>query len=162
MEHRVTMLRIKIASLAAEGRLIRKAENRKRKFRAANPIVAAEIAKRVATNERRLAGVQGRATRLETIEAPVFRPYYPEEVRNSLFKHRTVDVRREARCALLAYAYLKGKPYWAIEPTMKRPPNFVRVEEMARSFGGDLFVRKEFNAWVAQLTKPTEEEQKVG
>ena len=52
-----------------------------------------------------------------------------------LRSHRTCDVRREQRVALLAYGYLRGRPYQAIEFKCYEPPNWTRVFDMVRKYG---------------------------
>jgi len=62
-------------------------------------------------------------------------------LREQLYRHRTVDVRREQRASLLAYAFLRGRPLAAVEP--KRCPEHVyyrglrekRVAEIVKKFG---------------------------
>lgn len=52
-----------------------------------------------------------------------------------LKSHRTCDVRREQRAALLAYGYLRGRTYLAIERSCDEAPNWTRVCEIALKFG---------------------------
>ncbi len=55
----------------------------------------------------------------------------------SLREHRTADVRREQRAALLAYAFIRGKQYAACEkPATDNPPDLSRVRQLVEKFGG--------------------------
>lgn len=81
-----THLRVKIRSLAEEARIIRHEERR---------------ALKSATWAR---------TRQQPAELSAAEAEY-----DSLHHHRTVDVRQEARAALLAYGFLRGRPYREIE-----------------------------------------------
>lgn len=57
--------------------------------------------------------------------------------RSSLYRHRTVDVRREQRAALLAYAFLRGRSYAATEGrTAKTAPDLSRLRRLVEKFGG--------------------------
>lgn len=58
-----------------------------------------------------------------------------------LRSHRTCDVRREQRAALLAYGYLRGRAYQAIEFKCDEAPNWTRVGEIVLKFGP--FAKKE-------------------
>jgi len=86
-------------------------------------------------------------------------------LREQLYRHRTVDVRREQRASLLAYAFLRGRPLSAVEP--RRRPEHVyyrglrekRVAEIVKKFGavvhgywkpGDWEAKQaELQAWLA-------------
>lgn len=52
-----------------------------------------------------------------------------------LRSHRKHDVRREQRSALLAYGYLRGRTYLAIEAKCHEYPNWARVYELVRKYG---------------------------
>lgn len=52
-----------------------------------------------------------------------------------LRSHRTWDVRREARAALLAYGFLRGRPYKKIEAFTYDPPPFGRVVALVKKYG---------------------------
>jgi hypothetical protein len=68
------------------------------------------------------------------------------ELRSSLRFHRQHDVRREQRCAQLAYGYLRGVPMARIEPGAKTTPDWDRVRTLIKKFGPrDAFER--FDAW---------------
>lgn len=55
-------------------------------------------------------------------------------VRSSLHGHRTGIVRNEARHSQLAYGFLRGRPYVAMEQKAKTEPNWDRVENIAVRF----------------------------
>ena len=82
-------------------------------------------------------------------------------VRSSLHNHRVVDVRREARASLLAYAFLRGKPIEQGEQNPDRGTNLYleaqkRAKRIAWKFSGrqdDITFDNEFSAWVAKRPK---------
>ena len=85
-------LKMKICSLAAESKLIRKERNRK-KWKA-----------------------------------------HPK-VRESLHNHRVGVVRRESRVSLLAYGFLRGRTYRALEPEGSKPVDWRRVAQLVGKYG---------------------------
>ena len=97
-------LKIKVVSLAAEARLIRKEEKR---HRGTSP------------------------------------------TRFGLWHHRTEVVRPEARCANLAYGFLRGRPYFAMEKTCNTAPNWDRILKLAIRYGDapEAEIRARFDAW---------------
>lgn len=58
----------------------------------------------------------------------------PSTTRNSLYLHRVYDVRREQRHSLLAYGFLRNKPYDCIEQPDSREINWANVEGIALRF----------------------------
>jgi hypothetical protein len=102
-------LRVKLKALAAESRIIRGEEKRARK------------------GWRRLAQKQ---------IAPDAQAVLHAEFDN-LHRHRTFDVRVESRATLLAYAFLRGKPYATAETAGARKPPIDRVANIALRFSGD-------------------------
>lgn len=88
-----TYLKIKIVSLAAESRLIRREERRFPRGRRNHPVC------------------------------------------EGLRAHRTYDVRNEARAALLAYGYLRGRPYGAMEAKTYTSPDWTRVAALVSKYG---------------------------
>jgi hypothetical protein len=56
-------------------------------------------------------------------------------VRNGLHQHRIRDVRSEARHALLAYGFLRGRDYRRLERKAARAPDWERVQKLAEKFG---------------------------
>ncbi len=55
--------------------------------------------------------------------------------RTSLYLHRIQDVRREARSALLAYGYLRGRAYKRLENKCITPPDWKRVAQLVKKYG---------------------------
>ena len=55
--------------------------------------------------------------------------------RNGLHRHRMHEVRPEARHALLAYGFLRGRHYRALEAKAARAPDWDRVQKLAEKFG---------------------------
>ncbi len=88
-----TYLKIKLLSLAAEARIIRREEQR-----------------------------------------------WPGEhhVRTGPHEHRVLDVRREARSALLAYGFLRHRAYRTIEPKCHRAPGWKRTQQLVEVLGAGL------------------------
>ncbi len=88
-----TYLKIKLLSLAAEARIIRREEQR-----------------------------------------------WPGEhhVRTGPHEHRILDVRREARSALLAYGFLRHRAYRTIEPKCHRAPGWKRTQQLVEVLGAGL------------------------
>jgi hypothetical protein len=117
-------LKIKIVSLAAEAQLIRSAE---RKIKAKHVKWRAKVASRAGT--------------------------LPPDVFFGLKTHRTDVVRQEARCAQLAYGFLRGNVYRTMEATCHRGPNWKRVEELVKKYGeGDTRdLMQRFSAWKGAL-----------
>jgi hypothetical protein len=102
-------LRCKLKSLAAEARIIRFEEQRARK------------------GWRRLA--------LKQIAPDTQIALHGEY--DGLHRHRTHDLRIETRAALLAYAYLRGRDYRAVEnATNGRRPPVARIANIVNRFGG--------------------------
>lgn len=56
------------------------------------------------------------------------------DVRTSLHHHRVGVVRREARLALLAYGFLRGREYTTIEPAPLSQPDWTRLGNMIDRF----------------------------
>lgn len=59
-----------------------------------------------------------------------------EKLYASLRGHRVNDIRPEARCALLAYGFLRGVPYRAMEAKTRKPVDFKRLKSLVSKFGG--------------------------
>jgi len=55
--------------------------------------------------------------------------------RHGLHSHRVLDVRREARSALLAYGYLRGRKYLQLEPKCSEAPNWRRIGKLVERYG---------------------------
>lgn len=54
---------------------------------------------------------------------------------NRLRLHRVHVVRKEARAAHLAYAFLRGTPYWMVERNPRTKPDWKNVERIAYRHG---------------------------
>lgn len=81
---------------------------------------------------------------------------------SSLRGHRALVVRPEARHSLLAYGFLRGRPYKSIEYKCKVEPDWDKVYRIARRFkfygAGVLYsdqnitdFQTDFNNWRAEL-----------
>lgn len=55
----------------------------------------------------------------------------------SLREHRRAVVARAAREALLAYGFLRGRPYARLEPANSSPPDFSSIWKVAQRFAVD-------------------------
>ena len=103
-----TFLKVKIKSLAAEGRIIRKEE------------------RKALGSGRWLAKAQKPADEIE----PEYERY------NRLRHHRVHAVRDEARASLLAYGFLRGRAYSQIEGGNTPAHILAKAATMATRFGG--------------------------
>lgn len=61
------------------------------------------------------------------------------EFRAELWRHRTGDVRSEARVAHLAYGFIRGRKYEEMEAKALFPPNWERVRQLVKKFGPTMF-----------------------
>lgn len=125
-----TELKIKICTLAAEARIIRREENR--------------WAKKITYT------VVNHKTGETRTRTKLIRKDHPVAV--SLRDHRRGVVRREARSALLAYGFLRGRPYRAMEAKSYTKPEWKRVQLLAERFAGldPRDVRQKFEAWLSE------------
>lgn len=104
----LTFLRIKIKHLALEPELL-KLEMRRARARAHYKALAAA----------------GQNT-------PAYEdPWLAIELRN----HRLLEIRPEARCAQIAYGFLRGRTYRQVEAKSKRTPDWKRIAEIALKYG---------------------------
>lgn len=82
-----------------------------------------------------------RNIRLEERRALAGGTKYRDEVLYTLLRvHRILDVRSEARCALLAYGFLRGRRFDQIERPIKyrnQNPDWDRVGRMVAKFGSE-------------------------
>lgn len=126
-------LKAKVASLAAEARIIRKLEARQ-----------AERMRRAYQAERFV----------EQAEA--------HRVRKGLSAHRRGVVRSEARAAQLAMAFIRGKRYRSVEAWTHEAPRWDRVEQLVRKYAPRLAVRVEnTNQWVVPMLSDWAKEPEV-
>lgn len=122
MKTQVKALKVKIKSLAEEARIIR-LEERKALGLSSAPAAAGYVpsGKPGGPKKPRRKGPASRDPKLYL----------------SLHTHRTYDVRREQRSALLAYAFIRGKAYAGCEkPGKDNPPDLERVARLVEKFGG--------------------------
>ena len=116
-------LKVKICSLAAEARIIRRMENAERAY---------------------LRAKYGAVNR-----APGIAPDKFWGLRN----HRTIEVRREARAALLAYGFLREREWVTMEQTWHDPKETAlalsRARDLVAKYGpGDKAkLKREFAEW---------------
>ena len=75
---------------------------------------------------------EAKIIRLETKRAKDVR------LKNGLALHRIGIVRYEARHTLIAYGFLRGKPYHKIESKCKEAPDWNKVRKMIEKYGADL------------------------
>ncbi len=140
---RRSYLKIKIVSLAAEARLIRAEENRW--------FLTADGA-RVSRKEQRAAAEEIPATAENRTARRLSRSWLRNGVhRTGLRTHRLCVVRPEARAALLAYGFIRGRRYRQIEATAVVPPNWKRVYELVQRYGLVMAdIKARFETWSAE------------
>lgn len=63
--------------------------------------------------------------------------------------HRVNEIRKEARCALLAYGFVRGKSYQSMENFAWTQPNWDRVEKLAIRYSDTIEqdVKQRFAQW---------------
>lgn len=118
-------LKVKIKALAAEAKIIR--------------IEETKLLKRVEVEQKL-------NTRTDELE-PRFKTVRNAPGRGGLRFHRITVVRSEARHSLLAYGYLRGRSYKAMEAKCFEKPAWDQVWKMIQRFGGTS-TKAEFEAWV--------------
>lgn len=75
------------------------------------------------------------------------------KIRLSLATHRRFDVRTESRCALLAYGYLRGRPYRRIEAKCYNLPDAYRIRDLVQKYGPEenkTIVENAVKKWLAE------------
>ena len=72
----------------------------------------------------------------------------PSSARFGLREHRINDVRKEARAALLAYGFLRGRALREIERTHERSPDWQRVAELVKKYGSPAQAKEQLPAWI--------------
>lgn len=80
----------------------------------------------------------------------------PSATRTGLHLHRVFEVRREARAALLAYGFLRGRDFRKIEAKSHQVPDWKRIEAIAAKYAdAQSFLKENFAKWkaAADLTK---------
>ena len=73
-------------------------------------------------------------------------------LRDELHRHRTWDVRREARASCLAYGFIRGRSYSQMEARCVQPPNWETVKRLVQKFGPAQFTWPE--SLLAELPEP--------
>jgi hypothetical protein len=130
-----TTLRVKIKSLGAEARIIRLEERRLTGTHMRLP-VPKTLTLPQPTGRKVRDPRSGQLPWLREHQGDPALVADLEDQRAMLHKHRTHDVRVEARAALLAYGLLRGKPYSKIEPPNSTIPNAIKVVGLVARFGG--------------------------
>lgn len=59
------------------------------------------------------------------------------DLRYALQQHRKTDVRQEARAAILAYGFLRGRDFRAMEAKGSKAPYWSRIEALVKKYGED-------------------------
>ncbi len=109
----LSYLKIKIKSLAAEASIIRHEERK--------------VLKSGRWHRRR--DVEDQLNTASSEQESAYSTY------RGLHQHRTVEVRHEARAALIAYGYIRGKTFTSIEQTIKHEaPQWHRVVELIQKY----------------------------
>lgn len=109
-------LKVKIKTLAAEAKIIRNEERKLKTLKVEVPV-----------KDR-----AGNVLRMKTVRKLLARKH---QQFNSLREHRTGVVRAEARNSLIAYAFLRNKPYATVAPKDARLVNKDSVARMAIKYG---------------------------
>lgn len=164
----LVFLRIKIKSLAAESRIIQHEERR------ADDGLSAYQEERALLKRSRAKMTFSRLIDISTSGNPLTtNPYVnltDEEYKELLLKftaiiakkkqgdpdrllfsalrqHRIQVVREEARYSLIAYAFLRDKAYFSIEPDSKSKVDWKRVWNIAKRFGATSNDEERFKEW---------------
>ena len=96
---------------------------------------------------------ESKIIRLEEIKA---KQRQRPELRSELYLHRILAVRPEARASHLAYGFLRGVSYRAIEKEGSRKPNWDKVKKIVERFGsktggpkskGNMDLAQRFDEW---------------
>lgn len=150
-----TYLKIKIKSLAAESKIIRREENGK-------PVrLFADIPR------KSLLRVERKQLRAE-------RQKHRHNEWYGLHRHRIFDVRQESRVAFIAYGFLRGRaykeiennPHWLVEPHDRPKPDFNRVVDLILKFGPALkmprdIIKNQVAEWVYNGTETPYQRQRA-
>lgn len=73
-----------------------------------------------------------------------------------LNSHRRIQVRREARASALAYGFLRGRSYHALEFKCHEKPDWKNVEGIIKRFavGDERDIAQRFEQWKQELVTP--------
>lgn len=109
-------LKVKIKSLAEEAKIIRKEENKLKIIKVEVPV------------KDRAGNVIRMRNRRKLAERHLY-------TFNSMREHRVGVVRSEARNSLIAYAFIRNKPYAVVSPKDQRLVDYSKVWSMVRKYG---------------------------
>lgn len=156
MTEKMEYLRVKIASLAAEARIIR-AKERKAALRGPGFKVARDLsALRWHLRREGRAPDPSERLLLRDLELDLklarerAKPEWIEAaraLRKELRAHRVGVVREAARAAHLAFGYLRGVPYRAMEARCAAPPDWDKVWHNVKTFGPPGVQRSDLTDW---------------
>jgi hypothetical protein len=171
----ILYLKVKLMSLAAEAKIIRKIENKYlAKNRWARQLLNLEktiekcqrqVARlrnsqhtdnfRVANIEEHIEWLKQKANRVRPIESNISKD---EMNYFGLHDHRVIAIRQEARATNIAYGFLRGHAFRDIESSSRIKPNWTKIVNMVMKYGaatkGELVVLKEkFDKWKEEATK---------
>ncbi len=154
-----TYLKVKLVSLAQESTYIRSQERKfhttsRQRKRMHRTLQLGEIIGDASGNNIRSGELNDdRRTRLEKRLAKAQRQAENRKAQNTFWglrAHRTEDLRKASRHTHLAYGFLRGHDYVAIEKSTK-PIDWDSVEAMVRKYHGEPDVREvmqRFSQWV--------------
>jgi len=114
-------LKVKICTLAAESKIIRIQQRnllKRVKPLGEHPIHSIPTSSRISLDEHDMEKIRAFRIKKKLHKAKcaiIKMGIKPKEAWPSLQEHRRIEVRSEARYALIAYAFLRGKEYFAIE-----------------------------------------------
>lgn len=156
-------LKIKLKSLAAEAKIIRREENKLRnaedrlkaiEFLTSTP-PAHSTAERIALRSQRALArlkIMNRTDLTEAQKARVAKRLEVSHRRQDLVSHRKVVVGVEARHSYLAYAFLRGVPLKTVEAKSYVKPEWSRVEKMvkrfSKDFANDQEIKQKLEEWI--------------
>lgn len=85
------------------------------------------------------------------------RGHHPSDLFFQLRRHRTWDVRRESRASFIAYGFLRGRPYDAIERPINKPDKRLwdTAQAIAVRFSNEArpIVEQRFAEWKADADR---------
>lgn len=87
---------------------------------------------------------EAKIIRQQEVEANQLKDYGQQ---NSLREHRTGIVRRQSRATLLAYQFLRGVPYAAVERPNSKPVDWKPVLQMVKKYGDATLTAENLYDW---------------
>ena len=148
------MLRIKLASLGHEARVIRRHENRLLRRRGEKGWRELQaIATRMALSGNLLEASKATMREERTARRARKASDGAHRLAASLRRHRTVVVRVAARQTLLAYSFIRGRTYEQIETKARTRPDWPEVWRMVKTYGASeteapAVLRERFSLWL--------------